>query len=206
MPTVAEMKAARTKAASAVKRLDQAIKGQPRPPEALENHAEIARAYGVQQPSVVYWAKQPGFPAKSPSGWWLKPDLDAWLEKNGLGPWAKSQTSLADARMALLVEQAARTALEKRTLERQEQIDLGAVLLADDVAGLHERVAYTAGSVLDTLIDRLDRELPQGLGEETRGRVLEAGRRVVADVRAVIEELIAGDTESTEHGETEGIE
>jgi hypothetical protein len=61
-------------------------------------------------------------------------------------------------------------------------------------------------ATLDTLIDRLDRELPLGLGEEPRGRVLEAGRRVVADVRAVIEELIAGDTESEEHGETEGSE
>jgi hypothetical protein len=172
----------------------------------LETHAEVARAYGVVQSAVDYWQKQPGFPPKTSGGWWLKPDLDAWLEKNGLGPWAKSQTSLADARMALLVEQAARTALEKRTLERQEQIDLGAVLLADDVAGLHERVAYTAGSVLDTLIDRLDRELPQGLGEETRGRVLEAGRRVVADVRAVIEELIAGDTESTESDDSDPAE
>lgn len=177
----------------------------------------LAVALGVNQRTVQKWKSlHPDFPKRTKAGWpvlaWKR-----WVAKRELGkaatvgPTAAANAAetgtitLSEARRRLTIEKGERERLAKLREERTLHLELGDIVLLDDVAGIHERVAGTANSVLDTFVDRIERELPADMPDETKQRILEAGRRVVADTRAVIQEVVAGDGEE-EAGGSESAE
>lgn len=209
-----ELRAKATELRRLAREADAAADGIPRPdPERYAaTHMDIARRYKMSLNAVKMWARQyPDFPAKGQFGF-AYDEVEAFLVAKKLGPHravnegaTKPSSCLAEARLELTMEKIRNERAEADKREIELALTSKRVLMTDDVLDLHAQIAATTITILDSLQDAVDRELPERCPTdeaawiECRGRVIEVTQRIahdcIAQVRGFVESLVKEETQ-----------
>lgn len=175
---------------------------------------DIARRFRVSLNTVKMWTRQyVDFPVKGPGGF-LFDEIDAFLQQRRIGPYRvglggdqqKPSSCLAEARLELTREKIRTERAEADKREIELSVKAGQLLLTDDVMESHSQIAATVITILDSLQDAVDRELPErrptddAAWDECRRRIVEVTKRIARDCVA----QIGGFIESL--GESDGDE
>lgn len=162
----------------------------------LRNRAEVAKHFGVNEHTISYWHRRPGFPgrpgtpgANGTDGYYPIAEIEEW--RRGMqgrhGP-TGSGAGVDVERARLLGIQCQER--ELRLKQRQKQL----VEVAEVEAFMRRTVAQ-AGSLIDELPDRIMACLPADLGDSSRRAIRLDVAGVVRDVRSLIGELVVGDAD-----------
>lgn len=162
----------------------------------FETFSAIAKHCGVNETAFARWRRfNGGFPPKTKNGYNAN-RVEAWLKKHALGKYSKRATNghgdgtLTAARIKL-TEQKLRTEEAEATRKEIETAKLlGQVLLVDDVAAWHRKIARVIVTTLDALPDAVDRALPASLTEEERQRVMTNVRRIANSVLSAVQNFM----------------
>lgn len=134
------------------------------PPDRYQTQVEIAQAHDVNERTVARWTTLPGFPRKAKSGWLIR-NVDAFIEKNGLGNGPQEQAvggvTLTQANIQHKIEQAENARIKKERQLTEQALELGQIVLADDVRDFYRQTVATVSAVHDSLGEAVERALPE---------------------------------------------
>ncbi len=168
--------------------------------DVVSSQKAIAELFGVSKTAVEKSRRQFGdkFPVKHPDGYHLD-ELKTFARENSL--WGSADTGRRPkdptynrARIDYVLERTAREKLVVENLEVERQQQLGNLLLADDVLQFYRRSVNLVMTLLDSLHDVHDRELPEQCPEpdfwpQIRERILDIDRKLTHDVASAMEEI-----------------
>ena len=168
----------------------------------IRTHTDIAAKYGTTRQTVSEWAKRPDWPKKQGDRYDGR-KIDAFLRRHKIGPYRSRDETLTQARLKYLQSRTIEQNLRNIDQEIRTQLELGRVLLAEDVEAFYRQTVSVVGAILDELEDRFDRGLPVSppaadAWPDLRVRLLETCRRVAGDGREMISELLAKPAEDEE--------
>ena len=166
----------------------------------LKSQKAIGKFFGVSTTAVEKTRRRFGdrFPAKHPDGYHLGEVTD-FAQTNSLWGHAKTGIRKKDpsynaVRIAFVIERTNREKLVVEGLEIEQQQQLRNLLLADDVLQFHLRTVNLVMTLLDSLHDVHDRELPEKCPEpdfwpQIRERTLDIDRKLMRDIASAMEEV-----------------
>lgn len=169
------------------------------PSQVCTTRHAAAQALGVNARTLANWLTDPTFPGKAGSpgrqdGYFPLVEIEAWRQerfgvesKNGEGG---ELTALRARKLQLEIDQM-HVSFEK---------ECGTILDAHDVAAWLERHISTAKTILDSMPDKIEAKLPQGITPKIRAKIRAAIEQTIAEA---CESIAAASMEEDEAEETE---
>lgn len=169
----------------------------------VRGKGELANELGISLPTLQKYVRL-GMPAAA-----TPYDVRAcqeWIaEYRGAGAGRETDQpgkslSLMPARLTHLETRTRRDAISAELESIELETRRGAILLADDVVSLFRQVASVSVTILASIEDAIDRELPEKCPSEEawiemRRRAILAGQRIAADVASQLQRLVERDAE-----------
>ncbi len=178
-------------------------------PRHFKSVAAIARHFRVSESTVHTAKRRHGeFPARVEGKGFPRVALESFAREHGI--WhrgtgtqaaadSKAPGSLADSRRRLNLARLRREKIEGTKSQIELDLQLGGILLAEDVTGLFQRTVATAVMLHQAIVDRIDRAAPATVTGETwatiRSHILSEASRGIQDAQTALEMLVAGATE-----------
>jgi len=176
-----------------------------------KTYAELAQRLGVTTKTVNSWRdNNADWPARNEDRTFDMQAVDEFCKTKRLGPYnphhgmhlagdeskdVSHVKALMDVRRDLTSERTRR----ERAQATQAEIELAQtakdIVLVTDVVDLYEQTRGVVASIIDSVADVHDREMPEAVPstqeswEEIRSRILEVDRKLIRDIQKAMEEL-----------------